>query len=962
MVRVCSHQVPALLHSPDMTGRVTVELLGDFLVRRVDGAVADHWTRPTAKRLFSLLLLTPTRTLGREEAAEVLFPGLRAARRANALAKAVVWCREAVGEGPGHALVAHGGRLRWEGATQVDVDVVFRLTRGGGVPSPAVLQQLADDHRELLRGWDDAWLGPFRDEVGQARRAARVSLAQSLERGSHLDIEEASRRWRGLVEDDPLDESHQAGLIRTLLLLGRRDAAREAYIACRRTLWNELRVEPGATLESLWRHGPGTATPAPAQLRHDDAPAVNRGPEEDAWLLPGRAGLLADLDRRLARAEAAGGCCAAVVAEAGAGKSAVLAAVADRWRSRGWRVVEGSRPRATAGYGTIGGALRELVRGTAEEPLVDALVSARPSSAVPDTAPETSERALHARLARAIEAGAAVPTLLVVDDLHDADGATVRLLNGLAANTQGRHWSLLVASRPAGQQGGLATDQPWDSASFSLDPLPDPIIDRIVRSRCADRTEEELGLAVTRARGNPLFAEEIAQLLSTGAAATAIPPSAVGLLRQRLSRLPREQRALIPMLVLAGNDASWPLVSLATRHLDRENGAGPLRQVIESLTRSGLVEERGDVLTPVHPLIGEAALALLSRGERAALHDLLARLMSRTDNDVAASRHRLAAFDALPEPTRAKGAVPAAVIAAQRALEQGANVEAADLARCALRAWVVCDPHVREQLQPAFLDAHLILGHALASLRPAEAAATYDNGARHAPDDDGRARFLVAKGWLHYSHGEHSLAARVYQEGLDLPDLSPATRATLSTGLGWVLARQGLFDRGLELIDAALGPVTADTHPETVALGLDRKGMTLAFMGRSVEALAVLDLAYETGTRVGQPSLLAAIQAHRGNVSGRLGNWDPALRYLDDAVHLARRGNDPYVESVAWWSLTDVLSRKGDLAGALAANREEERALRLAVNQAHLSACLRRRAGLLDPSHRTTATQGGTTP
>src|SRR3954454_3996438 len=945
-----------------MTGRVTVELLGDFVVRRVDGAVADHWTRPTAKRLFSLLLLSPTRMLGREEAAELLFPGLPAARRANALAKAVVWCREAMGQGPGHALVAQGGRLRWEGVTHVDVDVIFTLTRGGGTPSQAVLRQLADDHRELLGGWDDPWLGPFRDELRQARRAARVALAQGLEGGPDGDIDEAARHWRCLVEDDPLDESHHVGLIRTLLLLGRRDAARDAYIACRRTLWKELQVEPDAALESLWRHGAGTARTSPAQLQDGGAPAANRGIEPEAWSLPGRARLLETLDRRLARAGTGGGCCVSVVAEAGGGKSAVLAAVADRWRSRGWRVVEGSRARATAGYGTIGGAVGELVQGTAEESLVDAMVSNSGSSTVPDTAPETSERAVHARLAGAIEASATLPTLLIVDDLHDADGATVRLVNGLAANTRGRHWSLLVATRLGGQQRGLATDRPWDSASFSLDPLPDPIIERIVRSRCAGRTDEDLGLAVSRARGNPLFAEEIAQLLSTGAAATTIPPSAVALLRQRLARLPREQRALIPMLVLAGNDANWALVSLAARHLEPGRAAGPLRQVVETLTRSGLLEERGDLLAPVHPLIGEAALAPLSRADRAAQHDLLARLMSRMTKDAAAARHRLAAFDALPEPTRATPAVPAAVDAAQRALEQGANVEAADLARCAMRAWAVCAPQARELLRPAILDAHLILGHALASLRPAEAAASYDNGASHASDDDARARFLVAKGWMHYSHGEHSLAARVYQQGLDLPDLSPAARATMSTGLGWVLARQGLFDRGLELIDAALGRVTADMHPETVALALDRKGMTLAFMGRCAEALAVLDLAYEIGTRVGQPSLLAAIQTHRGNVSGRLGNWDPALRYLDDAVDLARHGNDPYVESVAWWSLTDVLTRKDDLAGALAANHEEERTLRLAANQAHLAACLRRRAAFLDPNHRTTASHGGTTP
>ena len=255
-----------------------------------------------------------------------------------------------------------------------------------------------------------------------------------------------------------------------------------------------------------------------------------------------------------------------------------------------------------------------------------------------------------------------------------------------------------------------------------------------------------------------------------------------------------------------------------------------------------------------------------------------------------------------------------------------------------------------------------MLGHALATSAPAEAEAAYENGRRAAGDDDDRARFILAKAWQRYSHGELSKAAHAYQEGLYLGALSPAAELKLRASLGWVLARQGLFERGLDQIDAALGRADERTDPDAVALALDRKGMTLSFQGRLADAMETLDRAYEIGTRADEPDLLAAIQTHRGSVCGRLGDWEQALRYLDEAVQLARHANDVYVESVAWWSRTDVLTRKGDREAALEANREEERAVRLADNAVHLAACLRRRAALIDPGSTPAANTAGRTP
>lgn len=658
--------------------------------------------------------------------------------------------------------------------------------------------------------------------------------------------------------------------------------------------------------------------------------------------LRGREAVVDLIEQQLVRAERGQGARVAVVGDPGVGKSAVLAVLADRWRSRGWRVVEGfGRATDASGYAATADMLRAVSTGTRDESFVERLVAKAPSSPLPDTRRQSSEQSLHLRVARILEAAARVPLLLVVDDLHGADAATSRLLDGLCAIGRTTHWSLLTAARSDAGAGARVVHR--------LEPLADGVIETIVRGQCPHHTDDAIARAVSRSRGNPLFAHEIAQLLLTGSPPTLVPPSAFELLRERLDALPRPQRALVPLVALAGSDATWSMVSRAVTRLAPGTTPHDFAETVQRLFDAGLVTDHEGLLAPSHPLIGEAALALLNRSRRAALHDALAAALDAGPGTTGAGPHRLAAFEALPDSARGGWAVQAATDAAQHALEQGRNQDAAALSRVALRAWIVCDSKVRKQLHTRLLDSHLMLGHALATSAPAEAEAAYENGRRAARDDDDRARFILAKGWQHYSHGELSKAAHAYQEGLDLAALSPAAELKLRACLGWVLARQGLFERGLDQIDAAPRRVDERTDPDAVALALDRKGMTLSFQGRLTEAMATLDRAYEVGTHADAPDLLAAIQTHRGSVCGRLGDWEQALRYLDEAVQLARHANDVYVESVAWWSRTDVLTRKGDRGAALEANREEERALRLADNAVHLAACLRRRAALIDP-------------
>ena len=938
-----------------------LQVFGSVEVRRPDGSIIQDWVRPTGRRLLCLVALSPDRRIRREDAASALFP-TAGDLRGNALAKALHWCRTALGPPWQEQLVSGAGVLHWAGPLRTDADAVLALARGTGAPADrAALTAAVGEEQTLLPGWDEDWVEDLRQEARAGVRLARRALAELLAAGDPSEREQAVTLWRRLVEDDPLDQGRQLGLLRALFATGRTEEARAATLACRQVLWAELGVLPNPDLERCWQAGSASAAP-------DDAPAVSVAEPVSTATVPdghrtgtalvGRDEELARLDRALAGAESRAGGSAIVVGPAGSGKSALLEETARRWRSRGFTVAQTIAPVGGGPSHGVALALLGAVLGPTDSARLEAVLRGHPDRATPITRQEQRGAATVSAVLRALDAAVTIPTLLVVDDLHQADPASAHLISALSRGRSGRMWSLVVATRPSDTAAA-------HGEVIALGPLDAPDVREIVNARYPKADPDQVAVAVERSGGNPLFALELAGLLRSSSQDNPVPPSAVELLKSRLALLPPAQRLLMPIAVAAGELATRPVVTDAYRQLVAGRAREPeeVSAALDVLAAEGLLIERAGVLRPTHPLIGEAALALLARSRRAALYDALARTLTSLGLDgQSAAYHRLLAFELAPDPTRAHAAAESALDAARVALAQGRDTDAASMARYVERAWATAAAPERAQLQDHRTEALLILGHALAGTSPAQAHSVYDLGRAAAHDDDTKGRFLVAQGWMHYMHGDFSRAALSYHTGLELGELQWRTRAALLTHLGWVLARQELTEEGLTMCQEALAMARGRDDPFTEGTALDRTAMTLAFLGRTLEARQMSDEAFHVASAAGDAALLSAVQSHRGSIRGRLGDWEAALRHLDEAVQLARSVNDPYLESVAWWSRTDVLTRKGDTQVALAANSEEERCLLMTGNQVHLAACARRRRRLLGEEQRLSPHAAGPTP
>jgi class 3 adenylate cyclase/tetratricopeptide (TPR) repeat protein len=143
------------------------------------------------------------------------------------------------------------------------------------------------------------------------------------------------------------------------------------------------------------------------------------------------------------------------------------------------------------------------------------------------------------------------PLVVVVDDVQWAEDTLRDLLADLARLSSGAPILLLCLARPE-----LLDEVPGWSPTIRLGPLGDRDTEGLIREILGDLAEPRLlERIVAAAGGNPLFAQEIANLLveegasgsvaARGIVDVEIPPTLTMLLEARLDRLPESERAAL---------------------------------------------------------------------------------------------------------------------------------------------------------------------------------------------------------------------------------------------------------------------------------------------------------------------------------------------------------------------------------------------------------------------------------
>ncbi|KAB1914482.1 AAA family ATPase [Micromonospora noduli] len=356
-----------------------------------------------------------------------------------------------------------------------------------------------------------------------------------------------------------------------------------------------------------------------------------------------RADALATLDGLLV---SPGGAIALVTGEAGAGKSALVGAFAATTRAR---VLWGScdpllTPRAL-------GPLHDVARQ------VGGVVADRLAALHAVTEAERRGAVFDALLDELTGPRPGRRTVMVVEDAHWADGATLDLIAYLGRRLA-RHPALLVLTV---RDDELGAEHPLHAV---LAGLPRPLVRRVPLPALS--TDAVAALARTAGRslnglyqatgGNPLLVTEV--LAATG---PGVPPTVRDLVLARLAALPPPAREVAALVSVVPSRAEPYLLD------DR-----PPAAVQECLDR-GMLVSVGNAVAFRHELLGRAVRESLSPVRRVALHAaVLARLTPRADVDAARLVHHAHHAD------DSEAVLRWAPVAAERASRAGAHLQAAD--------------------------------------------------------------------------------------------------------------------------------------------------------------------------------------------------------------------------------------------------------------------------------------------
>jgi len=247
---------------------------------------------------------------------------------------------------------------------------------------------------------------------------------------------------------------------------------------------------------------------------------------------------------------------------------------------------------------------------------------------------------LHALCEIVATVGAALPLLLVVEDIHWADAWTLERLAALAVLAAKQPLLLVMTTRFAGDPSAGAWRTSLHGAPLTgidLGPLTSEDSQRLA-ALSSTMPAALVASCVERAEGNPLFLLQL--LLDAGAAAqTSLPGSIQALVHTRMDRLAGEDKAAMQAASVLGQRFAMD----ALRHLLDRAGYDPRLLVENFLVRA----DSGEFMF-CHALIRDGAYASLLHKRRRALHARAAEWFASRDSVLAAEH-----FDRADDPRAA---------------------------------------------------------------------------------------------------------------------------------------------------------------------------------------------------------------------------------------------------------------------------------------------------------------------
>jgi DNA-binding SARP family transcriptional activator/predicted negative regulator of RcsB-dependent stress response len=850
----------------------------------------------SAKAVALLAYLAVTRTAHtREHVFDLLWPdSLPEAARKNL--RNTLWAlRKALGD---DLLQTEADRLALAPAVWVDLHTFEAMLSGNNAPAPHTLQPTLDLYRTaLLDGLAladtpdfEIWLATERERYGLLYLRGLELLAQAYrQRQQWPQMAGAARR---ALAHDNLQEPMYRVLMEAHARLGERAEALRQYDRLRATLAQELGVDPLPQTEALRAailNGELPPVGPPAPVAPPPRPGSGAKPEPAAPFV-GRQPELTALNHAVGQAVAGSAQVVLITGELGIGKT------------RLWQEWAAALPPDISLLSThcldttqalpLAPLTGLFTRSTCTERLftppspVPAVWLAELARLLPDIRrlwpdmppplplpPDEERRRLFEAFAQTLRALNSRPLVLVIDDLHWADQATLDWLVYLVDRFRQEPLLLVGTYR--------ATDASPQLAQVAANWSRLGLLHRLSPARLTPAESAQLIIALggaanqaealqARSAGNPYF---LIELFKVGNGET--PPGLAELIRTRLNRLPGAvQQVLQAAAVLE------PGFDLPTLRRTSGRGEEETLDALDNLLAGHTLLERRGTYEFAHPLVAAVVRDDFSMARRSFLHRRAAEAL-----EAAHAGHLEAVAGRLVRHySRAGRPVQAARyadMAAERAMKLAAPVEAAGFYRQALQL----DSTPARQLG---------LGHALGAqgnleqARQAYGQALTAFEAAGNPVDVARAQLAMADSYL------------------------PAGHSNII--IDWA-------ERALANLDPHARPdLNAHAH-HLLGTGKLRLGRLLT------EAEKHLQQAVRLAMQGNAPKIAARSQLDLGNLRAQQGDYPAAFAAFEQTIAIAAAAGD-HMEALLGHN---NMAYHAQLAGNLpAAHRHIEAGLKLA--------------------------------
>ena len=536
--------------------------------------------------------------------------------------------------------------------------------------------------------------------------------------------------------------------------------------------------------------------------------------------------------------------------------------------------------------------------------------------------PQLKQRLIVALLrALLTAAGKTAPFVIVAEDLHWIDDASLQVLRELVPVLSTVPGLFLTTSRPQ-------WSPPWEVTRENVEPLAEDDARSLIESIVEMRVADELAATILeRTGGNPFFIEEVVRELQ-GAGALAerngvlagsvdiakkLPATIQEVLEARLDRLDDGPKRVVRPAAVIGR-TFW--ARLLERLVDV-----PMRPNLAALEHEAFIVSRAIAPELTYAfrqaLIQEVAYETQLLSDRRRLHTRVGQAIESLYAD------RLEEFIDLLAYHFERGedderAVHWLVRAADRAKGLFANGEALTLYRAALTRMHDTDPIQAAGILERIGDVLLLTG------RYDDALASFDAARQRSAD----APVLSARMWRKASaaflfKSDYAAAADALSDArtalAGTPDIEGAQIELQAGQLAW---RRGDYPGARQALSAAVlsATVLAQKDPDAesmLAEGLKQLGNVSFLAGNRDDAERHYRDSLEIYDRTGDTIGLANVHSNLGVVYRRMGRWDDALREHESSLALRQRIGDPWGIGTTHNNIGEVHRTRGELGPAI---------------------------------------------